>query len=1367
MAHCRRLSSRTSSMDSVHSETQQQSDEEEQIAESMEDDMEDRFRNEICELLSLDKTEHESGIIARKLLINGRQELVNHRDSIKPKDFDDQMSDTGDSALLKILKRYFEQQWQQFPWDWFQTFLTEQQSKDNHKYYQQVLTRTASYGQRLMKACPVFSIVLQLVLVIDGNIDEYERTFNDVWNTFVIDGCETALKKWKKYVVPTMKREHLRSHKSPLFLALRECFREPVISLFHQSKIADQQNLLEITLDCLAKFGCTAGLNEVDVKQLIAPKKHKVLVDHLRQYFGIKGSIPDEDSIPRPLSPSPLDNPRSSEVLNGNDDIVIYIPDLPPQITDDRQLEEMIRQCLKRKHRQEIVDIRCNTRLGIGTVYLRDNREKDHCINELQSIILTSDDDNDIIIKFSSEIKLTSYVVVEPTNERDLLLPDDIVQRWRQFYNVRRPLSCEQLSTLFPNIFRIISESFDEMIQMMENREFTINRQQATVYFRADCRFLEGLPRDTSVDQLRLAISNQLARTKISTGSLYIQYNQDTTNAVILTCDRARKWVLFDSIKLNGRVFMKKNALTCRLCLRPVPKNFPVSRIEKHEIFKNTVTGTSLADDRFIVELSDRRIYEECIDLGALRIADHLFHMGICPHPPSGSDDDEIDLENWFKTEMFKHKADIMPFIANSQHPVFRWIWNPQMFQEHFRHCDKRKGTRDHHGVDADQKRCLLRMTVVLNTIGVVWKDKYNVAGREVQLEEDRLKTIIYDHRSKLQPGKTILLSDAIRTPYPSTLIKVIEKDCLSVYERLATQKCRPVLVSVINGDSPGGDYRRGDGIQRETLFYRSNYFRSLDISLDNGNPTNRSFCNANCDLEILSDGRQMYPIEEFGAIYTSRVTVFRQAEDTGYALMHEPLQDVSVIAIATYKPSRKDSNRMAAELSIRMRKKIENIFAIAYHHKHDCLVLPNLSNDAVKTSPEHIAAIVKSVAEQFAGFFKSISFAIGDDEDRSNHLFKQVLDNLEVRPKEHKVQHTMIGPWRILDLPNSQQVTLSDMRICYLTPCYYGGTCRDLQDARHCRDYSHPPLCPFAASGTACKLLSSEDHMLWFTHRLKYPHPRERSASRDDTKSKNESEHPPYCRDGGRCNNMNTDHLRAFHHVPMCKYGLTCIDFKKRTDNHCREYRHADEFHQPDPVPPTHRLTPCKHSVNCLFREDPNHVKTYSHPCQYAELCRQKNKEPYLTHEPHVVDQCRMDQSCKKLDDPVHRANYRHTGMPDFLIPCRYQQLCDERPYEHRTKFSHGEQIDISPATAPSNRSSYRAEALDHGQNTRRPHCRHGSECRDIHDAHHCSKYSHPDEENHRQKIVCMHGLQCRDMDDPHHCSKYSHPNHRMRTTK
>ncbi|CAF4515023.1 unnamed protein product, partial [Didymodactylos carnosus] len=130
------------------------------------------------------------------------------------------------------------------------------------------------------------------------------------------------------------------------------------------------------------------------------------------------------------------------------------------------------------------------------------------------------------------------------------------------------------------------------------------------------------------------------------------------------------------------------------------------------------------------------------------------------------------------------------------------------------------------------------------------------------------------------------------------------------------------------NATRPGGGYRKGDGAQEENLFRRSDYFRSLDVGLDEiqEESCERSHCTSQCDLDSYFDSQKMYPMDEYGAIYTS--------------------------AMAAYRDPMLNGTMLAPKYAVGMRKKIENIFAIAYHHKHDYLVLSALGCGAFRNPP-------------------------------------------------------------------------------------------------------------------------------------------------------------------------------------------------------------------------------------------------------------------------------------------------------------------------------------------------------------------------------------------------------------------------------
>ncbi|CAF0814889.1 unnamed protein product [Adineta steineri] len=215
--------------------------------------------------------------------------------------------------------------------------------------------------------------------------------------------------------------------------------------------------------------------------------------------------------------------------------------------------------------------------------------------------------------------------------------------------------------------------------------------------------------------------------------------------------------------------------------------------------------------------------------------------------------------------------------------------------------------------------------------------------------------------------------------------------------------------------------------------------------------------------------------------------------------------------------------------------------------------------------------------------------------------------------------------------------------------------------------------------------------------------------------------------------------HVSAGTRIVPIRNLMIC--FEKQTDLHptadtqfSKKSSALDEMDVLLPSKSMTSLVPCPNNVNCLLQLSDNantHNAKYSHPCRFSELCR--NREAHLTHESHRVPFCKHDENCNKLIDAFHRAEYRHTGMPDFLIPCRFTERCDDRSDKHRMRYSHGEQV-FGVRTKISLDDGTNHSSSLHGvhrpcQNHRIP-CKWGSNCRDVSDAHHCDKYSHPESE-------------------------------------
>ncbi|CAF1094342.1 unnamed protein product [Adineta ricciae] len=154
-------------------------------------------------------------------------------------------------------------------------------------------------------------------------------------------------------------------------------------------------------------------------------------------------------------------------------------------------------------------------------------------------------------------------------------------------------------------------------------------------------------------------------------------------------------------------------------------------------------------------------------------------------------------------------------------------------------------------------------------------------------------------------------------------------------------------------------------------------------------------------------------------------------------------------------------------------------------------------------------------------------------------------------------------------------------------------------------------------------------------------------------------------------------------------------------------------------------------HECQLLYNGSTEHKSLYSHPCRWSELCREKNNNDsehvrLFTHDPHQVPLCKFGpDDCSKLTDVEHRHSYRHEGLPDFLIPCRFKDRCRDRSTEHAHTFAH-------PSGSYHETQSFRTTNNSRDNSNGRfafnqTPCKYGDECYKQSDPEHCSRYSHP----------------------------------------
>ena len=115
-----------------------------------------------------------------------------------------------------------------------------------------------------------------------------------------------------------------------------------------------------------------------------------------------------------------------------------------------------------------------------------------------------------------------------------------------------------------------------------------------------------------------------------------------------------------------------------------------------------------------------------------------------------------------------------------------------------------------------------------------------------------------------------------------ATDIKVLNKDCLECAQALCNfgddQVC---VLNMASGSNPGGGVINGAGAQEEYLFRCTDYYRFLFQYAKDFAPQ---------EYGITPNPNHRYPLDNnFGGIYSPKVTVFRAPEKDGYDLIFRP----------------------------------------------------------------------------------------------------------------------------------------------------------------------------------------------------------------------------------------------------------------------------------------------------------------------------------------------------------------------------------------------------------------------------------------------------------------------------------------------
>lgn len=275
-----------------------------------------------------------------------------------------------------------------------------------------------------------------------------------------------------------------------------------------------------------------------------------------------------------------------------------------------------------------------------------------------------------------------------------------------------------------------------------------------------------------------------------------------------------------------------------------------------------------------------------------------------------------------------------------------------------------------------------LRQEVFFHTTQVVAEGSYLLDdGRQVELPlNGQLAegTCFYSRK----------LSRQEETGTYQTSLEVVSRDCLAFARALVSEQHLEVCVlNMASATMPGGGVLNGSGAQEEYLFRCSDYFRSLYQYIDFGH------------MFGVKRAPESYPMHrQFGGVFSPGVTVFRDTEARGYALLEEPFR-INCIAVAGVNHPRivvqDGEERIAESVLPTIYNKMRTLFRIALAHRQTNLVLGAWGCGAFANPPRHIAQLFKDMLAEpeFEHAFQHIYFAIKGGPNGGNFTpFKEIL---------------------------------------------------------------------------------------------------------------------------------------------------------------------------------------------------------------------------------------------------------------------------------------------------------------------------------------------------------------------------------------
>lgn len=231
----------------------------------------------------------------------------------------------------------------------------------------------------------------------------------------------------------------------------------------------------------------------------------------------------------------------------------------------------------------------------------------------------------------------------------------------------------------------------------------------------------------------------------------------------------------------------------------------------------------------------------------------------------------------------------------------------------------------------------------------------------------------VFEYTDKMVEG-TVFYDKKVNIDHDSlerydTEIKVVNNDCLYEARAMLAKQLKPAVLNMASFRTPGGGVIRGSAAQEESIFRRTDIYKSL-----------YQFHTIGLEYDV-PQRYKTYPLNfNFGGIYSPLVTVFRASEGNNCNLLGVPYI-VDVISVPAVKKPRIEGGRIVPWVRNVIKDKICQIFDIALEHGNDALVLSAFGCGAYGTPPAEMAELFKEVidSKDYKGVFKAITFAIID----------------------------------------------------------------------------------------------------------------------------------------------------------------------------------------------------------------------------------------------------------------------------------------------------------------------------------------------------------------------------------------------------